>query len=249
MKEALNEIVGWSFPLVVLILVVLSATRKSFPGKPWLIAHLGVLAGTMLGFRIPSLLLWSPNLNFDIGYFYETYGLALNIIQLAGFVFLIPFIFAVARSTQGGVMAAPGGDLESHQETLIQTKPMTIPQALFSFEGRMCRGDYWLKGFLVLLPVSIFNNILAYGVDHDGARAIAMVIGIASLWPGLALIVKRLHDRNRSGWFAATLLIPFVNIIFAIWIIVEVWFLRGTIGPNRFGADPLQEATTAAQQE
>lgn len=118
---------------------------------------------------------------------------------------------------------------------------MTVGQALFSFQGRMCRRDYWFKGFLVLLPVGIINNILAYGINNDGARALSMIIGIASIWPGLALIVKRLHDRNRSGWFAATVLIPFLNVVFAIWILIEVWFLRGTVGPNRFGEDPVQE--------
>jgi uncharacterized membrane protein YhaH (DUF805 family) len=120
---------------------------------------------------------------------------------------------------------------------------MTVGQALFSFQGRMSRRDYWLKGFLILLPLGIFNNILAYGVDNDGARALAMIIGVASIWPGLALVVKRLHDRNRSGWFAATLLIPLANIVFMIWILIEVWFLRGTIGTNRFGDDPVQELT------
>ncbi|MGV8073621.1 MAG: DUF805 domain-containing protein [Syntrophobacteraceae bacterium] len=68
-----------------------------------------------------------------------------------------------------------------------------------------------------------------------------MVIGIIISWLALALLVKRLHDRNRSGWFAATLLIPIANIIFGIWILVEVWVLRGTTGANRFGADSVQE--------
>jgi hypothetical protein len=30
-----------------------------------------------------------------------------------------------------------------------------------------------------------------------------------------------------------------VGIIFAIWLIIEEWFLKGTDGPNRFGEDPL----------
>lgn len=120
-----------------------------------------------------------------------------------------------------------------------EQREMTIARALFSFNGRMNRSDYWLKGFLILLPLGILNNVLAFGVATDEARALAIVIGLLSLWPGLALLVKRLHDRNRSGWFAATLLIPLANIVFVIWILVEVWFLRGTIGPNRFGEDPM----------
>ncbi len=116
---------------------------------------------------------------------------------------------------------------------------MTVSRALFSFRGRLSRRDYWLKGFLVMLPIGIFNNILASGIDTDGARVLAIIIGVGSLWPGLALLVKRLHDHNRSGWFAATLLIPLANIVFLMWITAEVWFLRGTVGPNRFGEDPV----------
>ena len=117
---------------------------------------------------------------------------------------------------------------------------MTLGQALFSFKGRMCRSDYWLKGYLPLLAVGIFSNVLFYGARTDVGRVTAIIIGIIMWWPGLALSVKRLHDRNRSGWFLATMLIPLANIVFAIWILIEVWFLRGTVGPNRFGDDPLQ---------
>ncbi len=120
---------------------------------------------------------------------------------------------------------------------------MTIAEALFTFTGRMCRRDYWLKGFLVLLPIGILNNILAYGIDDDRTRTLAFIIGILSIWPGLALIVKRLHDRNRTGWLSLTMFIPFAGIIFGIWILIEVWFLKGTDGPNRFGEDPLQATT------
>ena len=79
-------------------------------------------------------------------------------------------------------------------------------------------------------------------------------------WGCAALTVKRLHDRDRSGWW----LIPFVVVpnvfqqfegrlgdsMFAIllaalvtalgiWAFIELVVLKGTIGPNRFGADPL----------
>jgi len=122
---------------------------------------------------------------------------------------------------------------------------MTFRQALFSFKGRMSRSDYWLKGATVLIPLSLFNNYLVYGVETRTALTVAMVIGILSLWPGLALLIKRLHDRDHSGWYAATLLIPLVNIVFALIIIVEVWFLKGTSGPNRFGEDPTDKAGIA----
>ena len=96
-----------------------------------------------------------------------------------------------------------------------------------------------------LLPFGIPNNILAYGVDSDAARALAMIIGVISLWPGLALMVKRWHDRDRSAWWLLTLLIPLFGLLFMIWILIEIWLLKGTDGANRFGQDPLQRGEEA----
>jgi len=113
-----------------------------------------------------------------------------------------------------------------------------VSEVLFSFKGRISRSELWLRGVLVLLPIGIFTNILLYGVRSEGARALAIVIGVVSLWPGMALYAKRLHDRNRPALWLLTLLIPFANVVFGIWIIIESWFLKGTDGPNRFGEDP-----------
>jgi uncharacterized membrane protein YhaH (DUF805 family) len=123
--------------------------------------------------------------------------------------------------------------------------PMSIPEVLFSFRRRISRSEYWLKGFLILLPFGILNNILAYGVDSDAARALAMIIGVISLWPGLALVIKRWHDRDRSAWWLLTMLIPLLGLFFMIWILIEVWFLKGTDGANRFGQDPLERGEEA----
>jgi uncharacterized membrane protein YhaH (DUF805 family) len=49
------------------------------------------------------------------------------------------------------------------------------------------------------------------------------------------VIVRRLHDIDRSGWWYLIGLVPLVGVILLL-----VWFCsRGTNGPNRFGADPL----------
>jgi uncharacterized membrane protein YhaH (DUF805 family) len=79
-------------------------------------------------------------------------------------------------------------------------------------------------------------------------------------WCYLAASIKRLHDRNKSGWwmlpffaapglydhfegrlgdsYAAALVGLAVFVVF-IWGYVEMCFLKGTRGPNRFGPDPL----------
>ena len=62
------------------------------------------------------------------------------------------------------------------------------------------------------------------------------ILTLLLLWPSICLYAKRWHDRGKSGWWS---LIIFVPIIGSIWFLVELGFLRGTDGPNRFGPDPL----------
>ncbi len=110
---------------------------------------------------------------------------------------------------------------------------MTITQIWFSFEGRISRSMFWLKYFLPWVGL----NIVALIVDTAiGAPVAQLAVGLVGLWVGLAAGAKRCHDRNRSGWFQAIVLIPLIG---AIWLLVELGFLKGTDGENRFGQDPL----------
>jgi uncharacterized membrane protein YhaH (DUF805 family) len=66
---------------------------------------------------------------------------------------------------------------------------------------------------------------------------IPLIIFIPLLWIGLAVNVKRWHDRDKSGWW---ILINLVPVIGGLWSLIETGFLPGTRGSNRFGPDPLQ---------
>ena len=113
---------------------------------------------------------------------------------------------------------------------------MTLSHMLFSFKGRICRAEIWL--YQVLILNLVFGACIAIGAlvgDIDGTE-VGYAIGLLlTLWPGLALAVKRCHDRNRSGAFVLVSLIPFVG----LWYLVEVLFLKGTEGDNKYGPDPL----------
>ena len=54
-------------------------------------------------------------------------------------------------------------------------------------------------------------------------------------WITICVLGKRWHDRNKSAWW---ILIAFIPIIGALWFLIECGFLKGTVGPNRFGDDP-----------
>jgi len=233
MREIMEIIMEWAYPTIGVIMVILACTLPRLRGRPFLLGYLIINLIVMILWRIPGLLLRLDVIDPEsLTEIYAKGTLPVNILGLVGFCLFIPYLLVA------GAPACCDPAMQSNQD-YKRTRPMTISRALFSFNGRMCRSDYWLKGFLILLPIGIVNNILAYGVDNDGARTVAIVIGALSIWPGLALVVKRLHDRGRSGWFYLTVLIPLVQIVFAVWILIEVWFVKGTDGPNRFGEDPL----------
>jgi uncharacterized membrane protein YhaH (DUF805 family) len=115
-------------------------------------------------------------------------------------------------------------------------EPMRWGHFLWSFAGRVPRRDYWLRFFLPALLAGLGAGVIDAAA---GTRALAALVQIALIWPTIAVGAKRCHDRDRSGWFQLVGLIPVVG---PIWLLVELGFLRGTRGPNRFGPDPLAGA-------
>jgi uncharacterized membrane protein YhaH (DUF805 family) len=125
---------------------------------------------------------------------------------------------------------------------------------LFSAQGRLPRSSYWLACliyggvvFVSQLVLGITIAMLPRSVGADGGTTMSglqiAVVAISSVliygavfWSGLCVAVKRVHDRDRSGWFLLIQLIPIVG---QVWFFVEAGCLRGTVGSNRFGPDPL----------
>ena len=60
---------------------------------------------------------------------------------------------------------------------------------------------------------------------------IFMVIVLAFILPSIAVSVRRLHDRDLSGWFYLLGFVPFGGLVLFIFYI-----LPGTPGPNRYDA-------------
>lgn len=53
----------------------------------------------------------------------------------------------------------------------------------------------------------------------------------------LTLTLRRIHDRDHSWLYLLLLCIPLVNFVVGF----QLLFLRGTVGPNRYGPDPVDE--------
>jgi uncharacterized membrane protein YhaH (DUF805 family) len=101
-----------------------------------------------------------------------------------------------------------------------------------NFSDRACRSEYWCWVLFVII------GQLASGVIDSwivGAYILEGIFFLATILPTLSVGVRRLHDLDRSGWWVLLDLIPLVG-----WIILLIWFcMKGTDGPNRFGADRL----------
>ena len=144
---------------------------------------------------------------------------------------------------------------------------------LFSFHGRINRGKYWLALLIymvVLIAFLVFIFIWIGKLDFQnlfsvaGAGLLIWLIGfilfIVATWSGIAVGVKRLHDRDKSGWWillfwlgpsvlggwqTATpylgggFILSLAALAILIWAFVELGCLPGTPGPNQYGPDPL----------
>lgn len=132
---------------------------------------------------------------------------------------------------------------------------------LFGFRGRVNRGKYWLT-FLIYFIVWIVVGIIAWILSMASywlAAIVVVLVMLVMLYTGIAIGIKRLHDRDKSGWYLLLFyLVPSIlegigesisgigfilslaSFAITIWAFVELGCLRGTVGSNQYGPDPLE---------
>ena len=131
--------------------------------------------------------------------------------------------------------ASPQGEIITPSYSFT---PLTWKQILFSFQSRIPRRQYWgahLVQILAVFVCALVIGLLVGALNSPVGLILIVPMYIGALWAGLAVAVKRCHDRDKSGWFLLVALIPIVG---GIWLFIECGCLRGTEGPNRFGGDP-----------
>jgi uncharacterized membrane protein YhaH (DUF805 family) len=167
---------------------------------------------------------------------------------------------------------------------------------LFGFSGRINRAKYWLATLIilcwmifVLMLLAVTARIFGFGgrlaidiigmsasiqLGHDDVpakaslfpHAVTIPMTLVFAWCYAAASIKRLHDRNKSGWWMVPFVVAtglygqfgywlggswaaaFIGLavfIAFIWGLIEMYYLKGTGGPNRFGPDPLAPRDTA----
>jgi len=105
------------------------------------------------------------------------------------------------------------------------------------FKGRAARSEYWYWTLFVylLLIVAWLIDMTVFGFNTTGVNPMAVLASLATLLPTLAVSARRVHDIDRSGWWALLIFTVIGYIVLIYWAC-----LRGTVGANRFGSDPLE---------
>lgn len=102
--------------------------------------------------------------------------------------------------------------------------------------GRIGRLNFFLGNLAlagVLIALAILGGIFGYVSDTLGMLfgIIHFVAAVAALVVSISLGIRRFHDMDKDGWYVIFQVIPFINLIAAIFLL----FVAGTAGSNRFG--------------
>jgi uncharacterized membrane protein YhaH (DUF805 family) len=136
----------------------------------------------------------------------------------------------------------------------------------FSLDGRINRAKYWIGSLLIGAAGIVAMLLIVWAVGlSDAAVKLAIAVALALMYPTYAVMAKRFQDRNRPGTLALFGIVPLIlsNLLYtfgifdpanpttlsqifdlalvgiSIWLLIDLGILKGTQGPNRYGADPL----------
>jgi uncharacterized membrane protein YhaH (DUF805 family) len=108
----------------------------------------------------------------------------------------------------------------------------------FNFSGRASRSEFWFFTVFFNLVLTASGGVLEfldfYPVARETFGWVLVFIFFALLVPAIAILVRRLHDIDRTGWWVLITDTIIGHILLLVWACT-----KGTVGRNRFGPDPL----------
>ena len=135
-------------------------------------------------------------------------------------------------------------------------------------DGRIGRQDFWMGvlGFVVVNIIIVILVSLIFGMASGASRIIFFIVQLALAYPAYNLLGKRFQDRDKPAMYAAIIIgvnlvlqllsmigltgdpmapnflatiFGVISLALGIWVLVELGILRGTVGPNQYGPDPV----------
>ncbi len=120
----------------------------------------------------------------------------------------------------------------------INTDPIRLPSNRFTWlflspSGRVDRAAYFFAGLLLYLCRAFPMYRIVTAETEDLATwwgGAFFLLTIATIYPHIALAIKRLHDMDRPGWFSL------LFIVGDFFVFLFLSFVPGTRGPNKYGS-------------
>jgi uncharacterized membrane protein YhaH (DUF805 family) len=100
----------------------------------------------------------------------------------------------------------------------------------FVWEGRASRAEFWwfeLAQLLIIIVALIIDQIIGTGVLY-------IIAAIVFILPSIAVLIRRLHDTDRTGWWYWIQLLPLIGLI----VILVFTLTGGDEGDNKYGPNP-----------
>lgn len=99
------------------------------------------------------------------------------------------------------------------------------------FKGRARRKEYWM--------FTLFNIVISLAIGFTegfvgGSGMIGLIYTLGVLLPSLGVVIRRLHDTGRSGWWFLISLLPIIGLIVLLVFLV----LDSEEGENAYGPNP-----------
>ena len=113
-------------------------------------------------------------------------------------------------------------------------------QNYINFSGRSGRSEYWywiLFNLVAYLGIFVVGLVLTFLISEViGIVTLVLYIGfaVAAFIPSFAVMVRRLHDLDRSGWWWLVNFIPFIGFLIFLYFMVQ----PSDEEENRFGPVP-----------
>jgi uncharacterized membrane protein YhaH (DUF805 family) len=118
-------------------------------------------------------------------------------------------------------------------------------QLFFSSSGRLPRTPFLVAAAILIGALAVYDGATGPTLQWFTGWFVYPVLVFCSA----CVLSKRLHDRGRSGWWAALILLAvmlvwqlrpfwFLGVLVLIWAAVELGVMSGEQGANRFGPNP-----------
>lgn len=124
-----------------------------------------------------------------------------------------------------------------------------LVRKIFNWHDRAPRSEYWwfIVFEIIACPAAV---LIGSTIRSEMILLAGAFFCIYLLWAAILVTIRRLHDKDMSGWWVVLMLACYgvgsVGLfpILVVALVVQIFFFimlvsRGTVGPNRFGPDPL----------